>query len=343
MQISPYRSVPRARQSPCEAPETLLTRIRQQFTEDVERLDRSIEQHLYSTVPLIKQLSDYIIESGGKRLRPMLLLIGSRLFNYRGDRHILLATIIEFIHTATLLHDDVIDASKMRRGQLTANQRWGNEASVLVGDFLYSRAFQMMVALDSIPVMQVLADTTNVIAEGEVQQLANLHNVELTERGYLNVIRNKTAKLFEAAGRLSAILCERTESEEQAVAGYSLHLGTAYQLIDDCLDCDPSATNVGKNLGDDLAQGKPTLPLLYTIWHGTPAQAKLIRHTIAQGGSIEVQEVMSAVAASGAIDYTMELAQREIRRALDLLSCLPPSACRDTLCDLAQFTVERRY
>jgi len=247
-------------------PEVDIQSLRALVAEDMALVDELIQMRLNSEVHLIGKLGHYIVNSGGKRLRPTLLLLISRYFGYSGAQHINLAAIIEFIHTATLLHDDVVDASMLRRGQVTANQRWGNEASVLVGDFVYSRAFQMMVETDSMRVMEILSNATNTIAEGEVQQLLNRHDPETTEVRYLAVIRDKTAKLFEAAGQLAAIICDRPKSEEQAMAAYGRHIGTAFQLIDDALDYSATSSELGKNIGDDLAEGKPTLPLLYAMW-----------------------------------------------------------------------------
>lgn len=320
-----------------------LESLHQLVSEDMRQVDELIERRLYSEVGLINQLSHYIINSGGKRLRPALVLLSARAFGYQGSTHIELAAIIEFIHTATLLHDDVVDASKMRRGHLTANQRWGNEASVLVGDFLYSRAFQMMVDAGSLRIMEVLSDATNIIAEGEVQQLLNRHDAETTQERYLQVVRNKTAKLFEAAGQIGAILNERSPAEEQAMASYGLHIGTAFQLIDDVLDYSANAELLGKNIGDDLAEGKPTLPLLYAYWHGSESQSRLIAEAITQGGLANIEAISKAIESTGAIAYTAALAQEQSRLALQALEVLQPSACRDAMHELAIFAVDRQY
>jgi octaprenyl-diphosphate synthase len=245
-----------------------IDRIRELIATDMDNVDELIEKSLYSEINLIDQLGHHIINSGGKRLRPAIVLLSARAFSYEGEQHINLAAIIEFIHTATLLHDDVVDASLLRRGRETANQRWGNEASVLVGDFLYSRAFQMMVNAESMRIMHILSEATNTIAEGEVQQLINRQDPDTTQENYLKVIRHKTAKLFEAAAQLGAVISDRSEKEIAAMAAYGRHLGTAFQLIDDVLDYSSSAEELGKNIGDDLAEGKPTLPLLYAIWNG---------------------------------------------------------------------------
>lgn len=317
--------------------------IKQLVADDMQQVDRLIQQSLHTDVALIDQLSHYIVNSGGKRLRPALLLLIARQFKYSGDQHINLAAIIEFIHTATLLHDDVVDASSMRRGQVTANQRWGNEASVLVGDFLYSRAFQMMVKTDSMRVMEILSNATNVIAEGEVQQLLNRHDPETTETRYLEVIRNKTAKLFEAAGQLAAVISNRSESEEQSMANYGAHLGTAFQLIDDALDYSATSSELGKNIGDDLAEGKPTLPLLYAMWHGSEKESEIIRNAIINGGLDDIEAIRAAIASTGAIAYTARLAEQEAAKAVMALEILQPSVYHEALYSLTRFAVERNY
>ena len=260
--------------------ELQLADVQRMVADDMHAVDQLIEERLHSDVALVNQVSRYIIQSGGKRLRPILVLLCAKAFAYQGPFHLPLAAIVEFIHTATLLHDDVVDASLLRRGQDTANSLWGNEASVLVGDFLYSRAFQMMVELDNMRVMDILAETTNVIAEGEVMQLLNCHNPDTTIEQYLDVIRSKTAKLFEASARLGAVVCEVDPVHEDAIAAYGLHLGIAFQVIDDVLDYYGSADEIGKNVGDDLAEGKPTLPLIHAMNIGTSAQADTVRRAI---------------------------------------------------------------
>ena len=328
---------------PSTVPEPDFHALRELVAGDMREMDKLIQKCLHSDVGLIDQLGHYIVNSGGKRLRPVLLLLISRHFNYTGNQHINLAAIIEFIHTATLLHDDVVDASLLRRGRATANQRWGNEASVLVGDFLYSRAFQMMIETDSMRVMSILADATNVIAEGEVQQLMNRHDPDTTEARYLEVIRNKTAKLFEAAGQLAAVICNRPEHEEKALAAYGAHLGTAFQLIDDALDYSATSSELGKNIGDDLAEGKPTLPLLYAMWHGTEFQAATIRTAIEKGGLENIEEIRQAIESSGAIAYTSDLARAEAHKAERALTDLQPTIYLDALHALARFAIERNY
>jgi octaprenyl-diphosphate synthase len=310
---------------------------------DMEAVDQVIRQRLSSDVALVNQLSHYIINSGGKRLRPLLVLLSAKSFGYQGGMHHLLAAIIEFIHTATLLHDDVVDESDLRRGNETANALFGNAASVLVGDFLYSRAFEMMVDVDDMRVMQILARTTNVIAEGEVMQLMNVHDAETTEEKYLEVIYCKTAKLFEAATRLGAVLCRRSEEEEQAMAAYGRYLGTAFQLIDDVMDYSSSSEDMGKNVGDDLAEGKPTLPLIYAMQQGTEEQAALIRSAIEKGGYDKIDEVQVIIQQTGALRYTEKMAQLQAQLAIDELAHLPDSASKIMLENVARLSVYRSH
>lgn len=317
--------------------------IRAFIATDMQAVDEVIRSRLHSEVVLIRQVAEYIIGGGGKRLRPMLVILSAGAFGYRGRHHHELAAVVEFIHTATLLHDDVVDESALRRGQPTANSMFGNAASVLVGDFVYSRAFQMMVGVDNMRVLQVLADATNVIAEGEVLQLMNCRNADIDEQGYLRVIRFKTAKLFEAATRLGAILGGGSQAEEQAIADYGMHLGTAFQLIDDVLDYSGDHAAIGKNVGDDLAEGKPTLPLIYAINNGTPAQAALVRNAIEHGGLNELAAVMEAIKTTGALEYARGQARAESRLACAALDCLQNSKYRDYLLQLADFAVTRSY
>jgi octaprenyl-diphosphate synthase len=311
--------------------------------EDMGAVNRLIAARLQSEVVLINQMAAYIVNSGGKRLRPLLALLAARACGYRGERHIQLATIIEFIHTATLLHDDVVDGSDLRRGRQTANAVWGNPASVLVGDFLYSRAFEMMVELNDLKVLEILAHATNVIAEGEVLQLLNVHNPETSEQQYLRVIRSKTAKLFEAGARLGAILAGQPERMQAALAAYGLHLGTAFQLIDDVLDYNADPEEIGKNIGDDLAEGKPTLPLIYVLEHGNPAQTACVRGAIEDGGRDRIGEVLEAVQATGALQYTRERARAEAEQAVMSLAGLGQSPYRDSLRQLAEFSMSRTH
>lgn len=320
-----------------------LDEIRSLIREDMESVNLLIKKALYSEVELIGQLGHYIINSGGKRLRPVLALLSARASGYQGDRHIHVAAIVEFIHTATLLHDDVVDASELRRGQETANAIWGNEASVLVGDFVYSRAFEMMIEINNMRVMEILAHATNTIAEGEVMQLLNCHNADITTESYLNVIHCKTAKLFEAGCQLGALLAGTNESQEQAMASYGMHLGTAFQLIDDVLDYSASAEEIGKNIGDDLAEGKPTLPLIYTMANGTKEQAQTIRQAIEKGGRENIQAVSKAIESTGAITYTAQLAREEANKAQQALAEFPESPYIEALMALADFSVERNY
>lgn len=310
---------------------------------DRDAVDAEINRRLHSDIALIRQLGAYIIHSGGKRLRPAIVLLSARACGYRGHAHVQLAAVVEFIHTATLLHDDVVDASQLRRGRSTANAVWGNEASVLVGDFLYSRAFEMMVEVGNMPVMSILAHTTNTIAEGEVMQLLNVHDPSITEEHYLDVIRSKTAKLFEAAARLGAVLGDQPPAIEQAVARYGMHLGTAFQLIDDVLDYRADARTLGKNLGDDLAEGKPTLPLIHAMRTGTEAQRELVREAIKSGGLTRIEDVLAAIESTGSITYTARRAENEARLATQALSTLPDSVYKQALLDLAHFSVHRTY
>ncbi len=320
-----------------------LDAIRDFLGADMAAVDAVIRQRLHSEIVLVRQVADYIVGSGGKRLRPALLLLTAGACGYTGRHHHELAAVVEFIHTATLLHDDVVDESGLRRGRPTANSLFGNAASVLVGDFLYSRAFQMMVTVDDMRVLQVLADATNVIAEGEVLQLMNCRNPGIDERGYLQVIRYKTAKLFEAATRLGAILGRMPQEAEDALASYGVHLGTAFQLIDDVLDYSGDHSVIGKNVGDDLAEGKTTLPLIYAMKHGTAEQAARIRGAIEHGGLDDLPEVLAAIQQSGALEYAREQARLEAKCACEGLMVLPTSPFRDRMQLLAEFAVNRDY
>ncbi|MEM7084069.1 MAG: octaprenyl diphosphate synthase [Pseudomonadota bacterium] len=320
-----------------------LSDIKSLMQADLAAIDDEIRQQLHSDVPLIDQVSHYIVNSGGKRLRPMLVVVGARALGGTDAAAIKAAAIIEFIHTATLLHDDVVDESALRRGRRTANDVWGNQASVLVGDFLYSRAFQMMVEVGHLRVMDILAEATNTIAEGEVLQLINTNDPDTTEEDYLKVIHRKTAKLFEAGLRIAAVLTAQNRDTEDRMARYGLHLGTAFQLIDDVLDYSGSSDELGKNVGDDLAEGKPTLPLIYAMKHGTDSQSELIKNTIEHGGLEHIDEVIAAIRSTGALDYTAQLAQRESAIALDMLTTLPESPYRDSLAALARLSVERSH
>lgn len=317
--------------------------VRNFIAQDMSAVDEVIRQKLYSQVALIRQISEYIINNGGKRLRPALVILSAGVFGYTGKHHHQLAAVVEFIHTATLLHDDVVDESALRRNNATANALFGNAASVLVGDFLYSRAFQMMVEVDSMRVMQVLADATNVIAEGEVLQLLNCRDPNVEEDNYLRVIRYKTAKLFEAATRLGAILGNATEEEENAMAVYGMHLGTAFQLIDDLLDYSGDHQDTGKNLGDDLAEGKPTLPLIYAMRTGSPEQTSVIRKAIETGGESGFDSILTIIEETGALNYAKQRAYHEVEIAAKAISQLRDSHYKDCLLQLAEFSVTRNY
>jgi octaprenyl-diphosphate synthase len=319
-----------------------LEAIRAPIAADLEKVDEVIRRRLDSDVVLIRTIGQYIIGGGGKRLRPALVLLAANAFEAGGGAKHELAAVIEFIHTATLLHDDVVDESSLRRGRKTANAEFGNAASVLVGDFLYSRAFQMIVEVGSLRIMKVLADATNVIAEGEVLQLLNVHDADTGEEKYLRVIRYKTAKLFEAATQVGAILGGASAEVETALAEYGMHLGTAFQLIDDVLDYSGDLHETGKNLGDDLAEGKPTLPLIHVMRAGSESERSLVRRAIEHGGKSDLEGVVAAIRRVGALDYARERAREEAVAAIARLSTLPDSPCRDSLLQLAHFSVERK-
>ena len=311
--------------------------------DDMSAVDTMIQSRLQSDVVLINQLGHYIINSGGKRLRPALAILCARACGYKEQHHINLATIIEFIHTATLLHDDVVDNSDMRRGRETANNLWGNEASVLVGDFLYTRSFEMMVEMGSMRLMQILSHTTNVIAEGEVLQLLNCNDPDTTEENYLQVIHHKTAKLFEAAGQLGAVISDSGTDVEQAMSSYAMHLGSAFQLVDDLLDYSESSETIGKNIGDDLAEGKPTLPLIYAMKHGSPEDSQLIREAIEKGQRDKINEIIEIIKKTGAIEYTAQAARNEVEQAKQSLSIIDESEYKTALISLADFSINRNY
>ncbi|MGZ5781047.1 MAG: octaprenyl diphosphate synthase, partial [Burkholderiaceae bacterium] len=300
----------------------------------MDAVNSVIRKQLYSDVPLVNQIAEYIISAGGKRIRPQLVLLIADAYGYRGTQHHTLAAVIEFIHTATLLHDDVVDESSMRRGRQTANALFGNAASILVGDFVYSRAFQMMVSLNNMRVMQILADATNVIAEGEVLQLLNMHDPDVTEQRYLQVIRSKTAKLFEAACQLGALTAGATDTEIDAAAEFGRSLGTAFQLIDDVLDYSGNATEIGKNVGDDLREGKPTLPLIYLMQHGSDIERELVRTCIKNGDEKHFHTILEALKSSGAFEYTRREAEKAAQRAIASIANLPHSQPKDSLLQL---------
>ena len=317
--------------------------LRQLLAADMKIVDAVIRQRLHSDVALIEQVAEYIIGAGGKRMRPMLVLLAAGALGYRGSDQHELAAIVEFIHTATLLHDDVVDESELRRGRETANALFGNSASVLVGDFLYSRSFQMMVGLNNMRVMQVLADTTNTIAEGEVLQLLNAHDPDTDEERYFTVIRYKTAELFQAAARLGAIVANATRQQEQAMADLGLHLGLAFQLIDDLLDYSGAIEQTGKNVGDDLAQGKVTLPLIRAMACANDSERLLIRQAIKDGGRVALPQIVRIVHATGALDYVKQRAEAEASAAKFALNAFPNSNFTECLLKLCEFAVARTY
>lgn len=320
-------------------PETLTPL--QLMAEDMAQVDAVIRRRLDSEVALINQISHYIIGAGGKRLRPLLVLLCSRALNFQGVDRFEMAATVEFIHTATLLHDDVVDESDLRRGRSTANAMFGNAASVLVGDFLYSRSFQMMVSVNRMRVLDVLADATNVIAEGEVLQLLNMHDPDATVESYLRVIRYKTAKLFEASARLGAVLADVGPDVEEACATYGRCLGTAFQLVDDLLDYEGATEQLGKNVGDDLREGKPTLPLLLAMSRGSEEERQLIRHAIEHGEVDRLPQIIAIVKATGALEATREAARAEAAKACEQLSHLGPSQFKNALLQLPALAIDR--
>ena len=315
--------------------------IRANVESDLEAVNKYIVDQLHSDVPLVENMGHYIVGAGGKRMRPVLVLLSARCCNFSGQDHIKMATIIEFIHTATLLHDDVVDMSTMRRGRPTANSQWNNPSSVLVGDFIYSRAFQILVSLGNLRIMQIMADTTNKIAEGEVLQLINMHNVEVTEDDYLKVIHNKTAILFQAAAQSGAILANASPDDEDALRRFGLHVGNAFQLIDDVLDYVGDSNTMGKNIGDDLAEGKPTLPLIYAMKNATEADSRLIRDSLKTNGLEALDRIISIVKTSGALDYTRKFAEAEVEQARICLAGLPESSFRTALDSMAVLAIQR--
>lgn len=320
-----------------------ISAIRDLASDDMQAVNDLILRRLESDVVLINQIGHYIVNSGGKRLRPLLVLLAARACGYADHRHVDIAAVIEFIHTATLLHDDVVDGSDMRRNQETANAVWGNEASVLVGDFLYSRAFEMMVDVGLMQVMEILSHATNRIAEGEVLQLLNCNDPDTTEEQYMEVIKRKTATLFEAGTRLGAVLAGTTAEQEQAMADYGVHLGIAFQLVDDALDYSAGNDDMDKNVGDDLAEGKPTLPLIQAMKMGSPDDKSVIREAIENGGMERIEDVLKAIETTNAIEYTAALARQEAERAKEALNAIPDSPYTEALCGLADFSVRRTY
>ncbi len=320
-----------------------LESIRSLVQADLEATDKFICAELLSDIPLINQLVEYILLCGGKRIRPLVVLLTARALNHQGQQHIDLAAAIELIHTATLLHDDVVDSSNLRRGSKTANHIWGNEASVLVGDFLYSRAFQLIVKLQNLDIMNIFANATNIIAEGEVMQLVNCRDPDTTEQSYFDVIQRKTAKLFEVASQIGTALCQYEVKQMSAMQCYGMSLGTAFQLIDDALDYSSSAEEMGKNMGDDLAEGKPTLPLIHALRHGSKAEIKLIRNAIKTGSTKNLDSILTIIESTGAIEYTASAAKQYAQQAVTSLNHIPESPYRKALHDLAEFVVARKY
>jgi octaprenyl-diphosphate synthase len=320
-----------------------LSEIREPVAEDMQAVDRLILRRLESDVVLVNQIGHYIVNSGGKRLRPLAVLLSARACGYRGSHHVDLAAVVEFIHTATLLHDDVVDGSELRRSRETANAVWGNQASVLVGDFLYSRAFEMMVEVNLMRVMDILSHATNRIAEGEVLQLLNCHEPDTTEERYMEVIQRKTATLFEAGTRLGAVIAGSPREIEDALTEYGLKLGIAFQLVDDALDYRADEEQIGKNLGDDLAEGKPTLPVIRAMEKGSPDERAMLREAIETGRRDDIETVAAAIESTGAIDYTIALARRYAQEAKSAAAALPESAQRTALEKMADFAVLRTY
>ena len=317
--------------------------LKSNVIDDLQKVDEMIKGQFNSDIELVNKLSLHIFESGGKRIRPLLVLISAKAAGYTGRNHVTLAVILELIHTATLLHDDVVDASQLRRGRDTANSIWGNEASVLVGDFLYSKAFQIMVELGNQRVLAILAEATNTLAEGEIMQLINRRNPEITEERYLATIHSKTAKLFESASLLGAVTANCDGKIEKSLAKFGKHLGTSFQLVDDALDYFSDSTKLGKNIGDDLAEGKPTLPLLYAMWNGNETQSKLIENAIHTGGLDRLNEIIEAIESTGGFSYTLKIAGLEAEKAASALTSVPSSVYKDDLERLLKFAVSRSW
>ena len=315
----------------------------QVIADDFSRVDEIIRQQLVSDVPLVEQIAEYIISAGGKRLRPLLVLLAGNAVGKKGDDLCLLAGLIEFIHTSTLLHDDVVDASGLRRGRSTANAIWGNAPSVLVGDFLYTRSFEMMVELNSMRIMQVISQATRIIAEGEVLQLSRVRDASTTEEIYMQVIRGKTAMLFEAATHSAAVLAKATDEQSEALRCFGDALGIAFQLVDDLLDYQGSADELGKNVGDDLAEGKPTLPLIYAMKHGSESESAIVRKAVQKGGTEELELITSIVKKTGALEYTASLARSFALKAIGCLEILPETPYKKAMIELTEFSVERTY
>jgi octaprenyl-diphosphate synthase len=339
----PIEAAAEARYGRLESSPVIIPLLEPILRDDLRDVDRVLRESLSSDVALIRQIAEYIIAGGGKRLRPALLLLAAKACGYNGTQHHTVAAVIEMIHTATLLHDDVVDESSLRRGHATANAMFGNAASVLVGDFLYSRAFQLLVEGDNLRVLQILSDATNVIAEGEVLQLMNSGNPDVAEATYLDVIRRKTAKLFEAAAQIGAVLGGADTASEQALARYGMKLGTAFQLIDDVLDYSGDLAAIGKNLGDDLAEGKPTLPLIRALQVGSAADVAVVRGALSAGRIDDFGPVVDVLTRNGTLEYARRRAEAESTEAAEALSALPDSPARATLLKLLTFAVTRSY
>ncbi len=319
-----------------------IEQIKLLVAEEFQAVDSLILSHLYSNIPLIEEISHYILDAGGKRLRPLIVLLAAKALGYSGQDHIALAAVVEFIHTATLLHDDVVDNSSMRRGQQTANTLWGNASSILVGDFLYSRTFQILTHLKNFEIMDVLAKTTNAIAEGEVLQLVKRNDPNTDEQHYMSVICNKTARLFQAAAEVAAMICNRPQSEQTCLANYGLHLGMAFQLVDDALDYVGTSEELGKNIGDDLAEGKPTLPLIHAMANASASKAAIIKESIRTGGLTNLQTIMEAIEEADSLTYTLKKAEQEITHAIENLAFLGHSQYRQGLEEVGIFALKRR-
>lgn len=317
--------------------------IKELISAEFQAVNSLIKQHLRSHVPLIEEISDHIIQSGGKRLRPMIVLLVAKAFDYKGSDHIALAAVVEFIHTATLLHDDVVDNSSLRRGQQTANTIWGNATSVLVGDFLYSRTFEILTHLSNMPLMDLLAKTTNAIAEGEVLQLSRRNDPQADEAHYMQVIASKTARLFQAAAEVAALICKRSTEEQDALAAFGHHLGMAFQLIDDALDFTGDSEALGKNVGDDLAEGKPTLPLIHALQFSQNEHKQLIKDAILHGCTDNLDAILQAIQETKSLDYTIRKAQDEASLALAALKVLPDSIYKSALSQIVDFSVRRQF
>jgi octaprenyl-diphosphate synthase len=315
----------------------------QAVADDFKAVNQLIVEQLHSDVGLVENIGHYLVEAGGKRLRPLLVLLSARALDYKGSQHLDLAAIIEFIHTATLLHDDVVDTSNLRRGRPTANAQWGNAPSVLVGDFLYSRAFQMMVAIGNMDIMAILSDTTNIIAEGEVQQLVNAKDPAISEANYLTVIDKKTAVLFAAACEVAAVLGGASTEQRRALRAYGHHVGMAFQLVDDALDYTGDAATLGKNVGDDLAEGKPTLPLIHAMTHGTAGQSTLIAEAIRAGDASQLPAILDIVQQTGSMTYTLDAARHQVQQALQQLQTLPDNNYTQAMLQVAEFALARTH